>query len=208
MKALKLIIFLSVLITSCNNNSKRYNGVYNQELKFFKKEFVKHMPRGTNESFSYSLTKSGEYGVTGIILKDKNDNKTYSKIHDSIIKVAIASYLPSDSCLLVINMFTTEKNLSSKKKANSEELKLLENDCLFDKLPVPSFLELEMEAKTRCKLPDSYELFVLEAKKGKYWDEKYLTDGQYMPSEWKHGYSKGIAFDKVNFDIIYWFKIW
>ncbi len=166
------------------------------------------MPRATNKNFSYSITKNGEYGVTGIILKDKNDSRSYYKIHDSIIKIAIASYLPTDSCLLVINMFTTEKNLTRKRKANAKELKLLDKDCLLEKLPVPNFWHIETKVKTRCNLSEDYKLYVLEAKKGIYWDKKYLTDGRYMPSEWKHGYSKGIAFNKVNFDIIYWFEIW
>ena len=210
MKVFKpIVILIFILITSCNADNKRYNTMYHYQLKFFKKEFVSHMDIATNPSFSYSISKSGEYNVTGIILTDKNDYKTYKNIYDTIAKVAIASYLPTDSCLLVINTFTTQKNLTHKKrKANSLELELLERDCLRDKLPIPNFYDFDAEVKTRCKLSEDYELYVLEAKKGIYWDEKYLTDGRYMPTEWKHGYSKGVAFNKVNYNIIYWFEIW
>ena len=29
-----------------------------------------------------------------------------------------------------------------------------------------------------------------------------------MPLAWKHGYSKGIAINKKEYKIIYWFVIW
>ena len=97
----------------------------------------------------------------------------------------------------------------------------IEKKCYDDKFPIPNFYEFSYNAenetiwqfdesviKTECKLPVDYEIFVLEAKKGKFVNDSLLSEETMMPKSWEHGLSKGVAIDKANSIIIYWLNIW
>jgi len=59
-----------------------------------------------------------------------------------------------------------------------------------------------------CKLQDGFTYYVIDAKPGKYLDDKYLKETNYMPKEWKHGYTRGFAISEEQKVIIYWVAIW
>ena len=198
-------IFLLINLTSCDDT--RFNTHYSGTLRGFKTEFIDHFPLEIGKGKIY-YNKNYDYDVTKLFLHQKIANDQFFYLYDSIEISSIANYNSSDSCLLVINMFTTTINYPKEKKATKNELELLNDKCLSNKSPVPNFWPLDIDSTTRCKLPKGFELFVLEARSGVYWDEKYLLDGKYMPEDWKHGYSKGIAMNKGTLEVIYWFVIW
>ena len=204
-----IIIFSNLLLLiSCknsNNHIKSYD--YFEVLKSFKPEFVNHFPR-TEKKSHMELIENGEYDATKLLLQKKLSINSFERLYDSIRNITSETYMADDTCLFVVNMFTTKINYTKERKASKEELKILDKKCLLNKKPVANFWGLYDDANTRCKLPEDFELFILDAKNGIFWDEKYLTDGQYMPDKWQHGYSKGIAMNKKSLEVIYWFVIW
>ncbi|MCB9326734.1 MAG: hypothetical protein H6571_23605 [Lewinellaceae bacterium] len=186
---------------------------FKKELEFFNHDFVNHFPDISDGKFSTYISKDGKFDVTEVFLLNNFNRKNYSEndffnMFNSLKNSTKTIYSAGDTCLLVVNMFTTATNISDRTKASSKELKIFETKCLLGKLPVPNFWPLKKNDTTRCKLPNKFVLFVLDAKSGVYWDKRYLTDGKYMPDEWKHGYSKGIAMNNETFEVIYWFVIW
>ena len=53
-----------------------------------------------------------------------------------------------------------------------------------------------------------FEIYVLESKFGNHFKEFNLKPNSQMPVNWKNGYSKGFAVDKLNKIVIYWGIIW
>ena len=45
-------------------------------------------------------------------------------------------------------------------------------------------------------------------KKGKYISDNLLIKDGFMPGDWKHGYSRGVAIDKDRKEAIFWIEIW
>ncbi len=55
-------------------------------------------------------------------------------------------------------------------------------------------------------LSNDFMVYVFDYKPGIYW--KGLSPLNYMPTEFKNGYSKGIALNEKKKIVIYWFIIW
>jgi len=200
------LLICSVLLNSCQES--RYHSGYHAILRSFKPVFVNHFPLKMSEGTTYR-SKSAEYNLTYLFLYQRIEKSQFLKLFEVTKNEYTEKYNAADSCLLVINMFTTQKNLTQNNKATSTDLLTLKDKCLKNKSPVPNFYNLDITLdSTRCKLPTGFELFIVDAKSGIYWDEKYLTDGKYMPEDWKHGYSKGIAMNEETLEVIYWFVIW
>jgi len=53
------------------------------------------------------------------------------------------------------------------------------------------------------------KMYLIDSGKGNYTNSsKKLRSKPYLPEEWEHGYSRGIAIDTVEHDVIYWLMIW
>jgi len=136
------------------------------------------------------------------------DKERLLAINDSIGLISKVNYRANDTCLLVVNRFTSKENWHLKSKYKYVKKNKIDRPCYNNKLPLPNFWDSEYATNTETKLPKDFIIYVLNSKSGKYWDEKYLTSGKYMPKLWKSGYSKGVAISKKRNIIIYWFIIW
>ena len=58
------------------------------------------------------------------------------------------------------------------------------------------------------QLPDDFQIYVLDAQKGNYYNEEFPSRWIELTGEWKHGYSKGYAYSTKRNIIIYWAEIW
>ena len=114
-------------------------------------------------------------------------------------------YSPKDSCLLVVNMYSNEKNYFNSFKTKDETY--LKKKCLNNKLPIPNFWAMDLKGNGITKLPDDFDIYVFEANH-KILDKKYISKNVYMPDYWEHGYSKGVAINDKTHEIIYWFVLW
>jgi hypothetical protein len=77
-------------------------------------------------------------------------------------------------------------------------------------LPVPNFIEYKSGNKLKFNsfLPKGFSIFVLESQNIKKFAKYDLSFNPQMPSNWKNGYSKGIAINEKEGTVIYWGIIW
>ena len=138
----------------------------------------------------------------------KNRNEIDSLIN-IFNKQALVRYKANKSCLLVVNRFTIKENWHLNYKSKYGDKNDIDRDCYEGLYPVPNFWDSQyITNDTESRLPKDFLIYVLEAHSGKFWNDKYLTKGKYMPEAWKNGYSKGVAISKKRKVIIYWFIIW
>lgn len=201
-----LLCVVIILTFSCNNH---YSVYYSNLIKSYPSDFVNHFPKKIIKGRIH-VTGNGEYDVTRLFLLLKDATKNYSTFKDSINKKVIAKYSAQDTCLFVVNRFTTEQNFTLENKANDKDIaNYLKKKCLKNKIPIPNFWGFYDENITTIpKLPKNFNIYVLDAKKGLFWDKKHISNGEYMPDFWKHGYSKGVAMNDKTHEIIYWFVLW
>lgn len=221
MKRIILFTVFSLLIVSCNvknDNEKdkkgkniytrlqKLNDKYLSSKSFYKDNFVNHFPKKLDSNYiTYTECVSPEGGLMRLDLICKLGKSGYDIFRDS----SKAIYLPGDTCLLIANRFANNKNYSYNILLSHEDSLKISRVCYQNELPVPNFWSNDYTTdSTDCKLPKDFEIFVLDAKPGKFLDDKYLTDGRYMPKEWKNGYSRGVAISKKRDVIIYWLIIW
>jgi len=216
----KILLFLLIVsfIISCgleNSNERqddeyrffrRANKDYLYSKSFFENDLVKHFPDSLSENYiTYSESKSPEAGLIRLDLICKLNLIEYNHIKH----ISKALYLPSDTCLLIVNRFANRENYSFNIKINHKDSLKINNNCYQEKLPIPNFWYNDYTTNdTDCRLPKDFEIFVIDAKSGIFLDKKLLTDGRYMPNEWKNGFTRGVAISIKRNVIIYWLLIW
>lgn len=181
---------------------------YRSIKSFFPSKYIEFFPNELDTSFiTYSDCLSPELGALHLYLV-KHITWKDSSIIDSVYSNYEALYLSSDTCLLVINRFANRDRYFNIiiSKEEEQQIKL---PCYEDKLPIPNFWQFDFSTKANeSKLPNGYQIYVLEAKSGNYMSDKLLTNGKSMPMMWKNGISKGIAINSIEGIIIYWLSIW
>lgn len=215
MKHTLLIITLLVFL-GCEKidrmNIDYSNEEYLKQLSFFKKEFVDHFPikiLEENMPFRFRGIVYSQYECVSMELDITYNNEYIKDLIDSISSISAAVYYSKDTCLLVVNRFHTEDQYWETIQLTENTRRLINRECYKGKLPVQNFYSSRLATyETDYQLPKDFTLYVLDAKKGKYWDDQYLYGGKYMPPEWEHGYSKGIAISEKSNIAVYWFVIW
>lgn len=196
-----LIILFLYHISALTQNylSKRGQNDYVEIKKLYPKELVcsfpdvekivymeLEFPRGQYRSFIHVAIKKTESEILQLkkLLKDKSKE----------------IYSLSDSCSLIIDY---DPNLYTNAPFN---LKMCDSLTMTDKLPIPNF-EFLIDFRVIPDFFDGVTLYLLDAKKGKFLENNYLTiNGVGLPEDWLHGYSKGIVISG-NF-VIYWLEVW
>lgn len=214
-----ITLLLLALCFGCTNKKKdktieelilvELNVKYEESISFFGKDMVAHFPKKINDkSGSFTNSFSPELGNLELVLFNVLESNNISNIIKEFEDKSIAIYSASDSCLLVVNRFVSQNN-HYKVEPTKEELQLVDKDCYSDLYPIPNFWHNDYTTdKTECKLPKDFTIYVLESKHGKFVENNLLTDGRFMPDEWKNGFSKGVAISKNRNVIFYWLIIW
>ncbi len=209
-----LLLSISCTITTTKKEREKSIREFKERIKKYDPSFVDHFPSNlnTNDNISFIERSAQTFGETSIFLSLYDaDSMVVSKLKDKLTRNAIANYHPNDSSLLVLNRFTDTKNLLSIRSARKspEMIWLIDSVDYKNKYPVPNFFFSRYSTpKTISRLPADFRLYVIDAKPGRFWENKYLSNGKFMPEKWKNGYSKGIAIDQTDRNIIYWFAIW
>lgn len=188
-------------ITSINEH---YDTLTNK----FDKKLICHFPISLDTNVkAISSSTASSANIFLLFTATKNDN--IDSVYQHFNTLSLKKYSPGDSCLLVANRFENDSNFW---KLNKKDVKTKEinKQCYEDKLPVPNFYRLDSYStnKNECRLHSDFRIFVLDANLGKYKDINVLPDAWYMPKEWKHGYSRGVAISKKRKVIIYWVILW
>jgi hypothetical protein len=213
----KIIIYFSYIFLfpfiSCSQEPKTFteqrNNTYKKYRKNFNEDFINQFPNEIaypiNSIISY---RDVDHNNVGFFLFEYEINK------DEIIKIKLeigskyqASYNPKDSCLLIVNRFNyiDSTNFIKTKKIDNA---LLNRACYKGKYPIPNFLEYKGSEGQTMKLSENYIIYVLEAKPEEYDDRYKMKINKQMPKEWEHGYSKGIALNEKDKEVIYWSIMW
>jgi len=196
-------LLLLFLISSCQQQPKTNR--FLKKISDFDKVIINHFPLRLTDYCKCSVYNDTQNDVTSILLLNKYDKEAYNKLKDSLIKFSKEKYSPKDSCLLVVNMYSNEKNYFNSYKTKDKSY--LNKECLKNKLPIPNFWAMDFNSDNITKLPIDFDIYVIEAK-DEIINKKYLSKNVYMPDFWKHGYSKGVATNDKTNEIIYWFVLW
>jgi len=227
---LLLIIIISVSFSSecCNKLKKNKTNQDFSDPKYreYRNGFLpysSHIPESFSDfSFFYEVILTTDYGnALSFFLADTIPDSDFNLKNEFNAK-AIATYEVNDSCLLIINRFSSIDNY--REIVLSDEQKLMVNlECFGGKYPVPKFdfvSELIFPENYRLSINDLYDnenqllltkdfkILVFDAKPGKYRKESLLTPYEFMPAYWVHGFSYGVAFDEFKRVVIYWTCIW
>lgn len=216
---MRLLIVLFMLVTTigCTFNQNNFtpqekllydlNNKYDSIREFFEDKMINHFPRTIDSNtISFTESLSPDFGDIELIYTAKTTDLSLEL--KKIGRSPIAIYNADDTCLLIVNKYATSANYY-KLKSPDNESNIKSLGCYKDKYPVPNFWHNDYTVEdTQCKLPDDFKLYVLEANAGIYLNKKYLTDGKFMPDNWKNGYSKGVAISEKRKVIIYWVIIW
>ena len=193
--------FSLIAVLSCGKNDVYYT----RKLSAFDPEIVSHFPKKPTTYYTLSIQNDTIHDVTSILLLNNYNNHKYRVLKDSLLKHSKVAYSPGETCLLVVNMYSNEKNWF--KSFKTKDTSYLHKDCLKQKLPVPNFWPLNLKAGNITGLPETFNILVFNASHDNI-NKKYMSLNVYMPPYWKHGYSKGVALNDSTRQIIYWFVLW
>ncbi len=219
-KLLFVTLLLVIALTSCNNIfiKKHFQEEYNKSLAFFSSGLVNHFPKEVSENTWLQKTVGGNtelakycFASNEILLGKSYHNSAYLKLKSYFDNLFSKVYFTNDTSLLLIfpycNVIKIEGEIF-KNQESPERQKLAKHNLLATSLPVPLFEIDEYHGNTLSGLPEDFKIYVLEAKPGKYLEEKYLRNCTCLPAKWKHGFSRGVAMSDKRKVVMYWVTVW
>jgi len=208
-----IIVFMVCLLQCSETNIYQvHENNYVKMKSFFKSSFLDHFPStvSTIDTLCYMeavYDKNTENIMFSLSFKINEIDK--KELIDSLKNISKEVIESTDTCALILNRFHTKENRFRDYMPTKSDRLVINRECYKNKLPIPNFYSSQFSSgETDYNLPKDFVVFVLDAKSGKYWDDKYLFGGYYMPGKWQNGYSKGIAVSRENSIVIYWFIIW
>ena len=192
-----LTIISLILITSCiSEEEKRAREIlekYVEAKKEFNFDLTDHFPN-TLKSFRHLSIgyPAGAYGngMANIIYSQGLDSTEFNDLKSKLNLNRIKAYKPTDSLFIIIG-----DTLNYEQKTFG--------------IPIPSFESYERDFGLNSKyLTVNHKIYVLEYKPGKFMEGKYLTSNKNLPEKWKNGFSRGLATNEKQNEVIYWLCVW
>ena len=223
MKKLIVVCFLLMYLTSCSQNKKDVRQLFENDYKFklgifgskLTNFFPKTLPDGVrNISATYLNDKlvKGCFGVGYIFLAAYYPNEEFNANKHKFDSISKAIYNPTDTTLILVFSYTDKIEIEGKIYDNGEdpERRLLakKNVTTSTSLPIPLFEPDIYKGKAPYGLSEDFNMYVFDAKLGKFIKEEYLQECDCLPEKWKHGYSKGVALSEKQQIVIYWTIVW
>jgi hypothetical protein len=198
-KGVLTLFFIVTLVLSCENKEKKelkktleyyVNGLiaYDKDLKghfpfILEADEIKEM------SFVLpSVVKSG--GCSFALLRTQPTQRKFDSIN-KIYKLEYNPLNPSDSNIII-----------------------LPDSINFTHISTPSFIPrfdkvLDDDKRQESNFWKQYTVYIIDSKPGNYTGIKQeLLDKPYLPSDFEHGESRGVAINTYNTNIIYWLLLW
>ncbi|MEA3447761.1 MAG: hypothetical protein U9Q98_04820 [Bacteroidota bacterium] len=178
--------------------NKQYEKSYKIASEEFSDTMINHFPQIIGDTFHVSLNlpkfekKRNRYGFTVLF---KTSAQKVENLSESLEKEYIeVGFYEKNS--LIINHKNEIKSVTKK-------------DSL---LPLPNIPKIFESNNQKMYFSDlemnKYKFFIINSAQGNFLGKDYLTDGKGLPEEWKNGYSKGIAINEKDNELIYWLEIW
>lgn len=211
---LSFLYFTALILLSCNNNSSLAQDANNDYIAYrstFDRNFSYQFPENITSkiSFSESNTNVDKNSIGLYLYEYEMPIHFLDSVGNTLEKTRmIAKYKSSDTCLLIVHRFENKNTAESGIIPDISDSSLLDKKCYLNQYPVPNFVHYKGSDLTQCGLDSTFDIYVLDAKKGRYSEKYDLKPFSQMPREWANGYSKGIAISKMNNAIIYWSIIW
>lgn len=220
MRNLIILPFLVMVLTAgCQNVDirKKIQERNKHSLQFFGENLVSHFPEEIIDSCWYSTTvpkidtlEMFGFGVDKLFMIYSLSR--YKTIASQLKDLPNTTYETTDSSLLLVfdycNVIEIEGITYRDLEPLERQLLARHNVTKASSLPVPIFKIDKYKGNTISGLQEDFKLYVLDAKPGKYIDEKYLQECECLPEKWKHGYSKGVALSDERQVVIYWLIVW
>lgn len=210
------LLTLSIFCICCSSSSPisvAGEMSYQKYKNNFDKKFIDHFPAKSIQTGSsadaFSSLEYKKNNVSLMLYQYDLKAEDVQNLNNKFMKMAIAEYSSSDSCLLIINRFETIET-DENQKMPVINVSLLNKECYSGKYPIPNFVNYKNYNKDRAlRLDDSFVICVLESKRVDSWKEELnIIPNIQMPENWKNGYSKGVAISPKNRTVIYWTVIW
>lgn len=191
------ILILLLILQSCLNMTEpEHQAQYIESYKSFDKEMVSHFPKKIPNNWIHlsqgSPKNINEYSSNAeLSLEIRITSKQkFEELKKELIANAKIVKISSDSCLLVVDS-DEKQNLSN-----------YDNYC-----PIPQETIYDFESDKWIK-QENCEVALIDYKSGKFVESEYLTVKEYLPENWRNGYSQGYSFDNSKQTIMYWLIIW
>ena len=219
LRYLRTIIILLITILASGCTDYRHTKVpshikesYNEFMKTADTLFTSHFPSKLDyaKSVEFSQQLTGGYSSYPMIyLEMEPPIEDFREIYEKYNKSDIHRYWASDTSVLIINNWRSLKDSKFSVKRDKEFNKKMSR-LNKSTHAIPNFYKLGLDNSERnpTMLSKDYEIFVVDSQQGIYWDLNELADNAYIPKDWKHGFSKGIAFNEHQSKLIYWVVIW
>ena len=192
-----LYFILLIIITSCSNNKneteKRFLLNYSKGLNEFNPELTDHFPNTLKSERQLTIGyPAGAYGIgmANLIFSHEVDSTEFNTVIRKLELNKIKSYKPTDSIFIIIG---DTLNYANKETG----------------IPIPNFDSYERDFGLNSKyLTEHHKIYVLESKSGKFMNKEYLTKNNNLPENWKNGFSRGIATNEKENELIFWLCVW
>ena len=210
MKIILLNLLVIFFLISCDTKIT-YRAVKNTNYtENFENSFISQFPTEI-ECNNYTITSNSNVkkNDVGLLLYVYGvSEKTILKEKNKVQKLAIANYTTKDKCLLIVNQFETLDSYENRKVVEITDSTKVNLDCYKKRYPLPNFIDYENRKNGALKLDSNFDIYVLEAKAGNYFNKFGLLPNFQMPKNWANGFSKGVAINENKKIIIYWSIIW
>ncbi len=215
------ILLLATFITSCQNIGikKQLEVTYQSGINFFNNKLINHFPVELPDSSGFSTNVIDQdtleligFDANRTVLWKAYSLSEYKAIASGFRDLSSTTYSANDSNLLLIfsycDVMEIDGDIYRDQETPERQALVKHNVTMANSLPVPLFEIDEYKGNTMSGLPKNFKLYVLDAKPGKYIDEKHLQECDCLPEKWKHGYSKGVALSDEKQVVIYWIIVW
>lgn len=209
-KTILRLLIIAFMFVSCNGQvvNKEDNDAYIASKNEFDTIVTSHFP---SKLITYPYTiinnqNKAKHNISFMLYEYKvNLLKIDSILHKYHF---VARYTSQDSCVFLINRFETKDTYKNRKRVEILDTLLINKDCYKNKYPVPNFEVYNATDENNLPLDNNFNIYVIDAKSGRYFKNFDLLPNPQMPIEWQNGYSKGIAINKASKTLIYWGIIW
>jgi len=188
-----LLTLLSACIDPRVQSNRDFLENYTSGLAAFPSDLTDHFPgeiKTKKQLYIHYPSVNQEVGMSNMFFSHIVDTIYFNNVRGKLELNNIKPYKPNDSIFIVVG-----DTIDYSEKQNG--------------IPIPNFYSYQRDFGLNDKyLPEHHMLYVLEYNPGKFLEEKYLTQGNNLPKKWRNGYSRGIAINEVEKELIYWLCVW
>lgn len=199
------LIFSLILLYSCTSSTNQVQKSYENELSQFPKFVIDFFP--SNITTPYAISKNIDTTSNCIYYQLYLFNADVSQLNHRYI----ASYKPDDKQLITIKrniLFEWDKAEKIYYNSIQKNQKTYYPIIYFEEINLLAEMnqKLIFSSNSESGLGPNFSIRVYDSKPGIFW--KGLKPQDYMPVDWKNGYSKGVCISDKDKVVIYWFVIW